>query len=178
MDPGVRPARPIAVLERQATRRDPELVPIRHRRMVASPFAFFRGAAAIMAHDLANRPVTGLRAQLCGDAHLVNFGVFDTPERAHVFDINDFDETLPGPWEWDVRRLTASIEVAGRDLGLGRSARRRAVLAAVAGYREQMHIRRDGQPRGPLRAPVGVRRPRTLRLARKQQDLRASTAVS
>jgi uncharacterized protein (DUF2252 family) len=131
---------PIAVLERQATRRDPDLVPIRHRRMAASPFAFFRGAAAIMADDLADSPVTGLRAQLCGDAHLVNFGVFDTPERSHVFDINDFDETLPGPWEWDVKRLAASIEVAGRDLGLGRSDRRRAVLAAAAGYREQMHV--------------------------------------
>lgn len=130
---------PIAILEHQAARRDPELVPIRHRRMAASPFAFFRGAAAIMASDLADSTVTGLRVQLCGDAHLVNFGIFDTPERSHVFDINDFDETLPGPWEWDVKRLAASIEIAARDLGLPRSDRRSAVTAAVAAYREQMN---------------------------------------
>lgn len=129
---------PILILERQAARRDPSLVPIRHRRMAASPFAFFRGAAAIMAHDLADSTVTGLHVQLCGDAHLVNFGIFDTPERAHVFDINDFDETLPGPWEWDVKRLAASVEIAGRDLGLDPSARRRAVTAAVRSYRERM----------------------------------------
>jgi uncharacterized protein (DUF2252 family) len=129
---------PIAVLQRQAERRDPALVPIRHRRMAASAFAFFRGAAAIMAQDLADTPVTGLRAQLCGDAHLVNFGIFDTPERAHVFDINDFDETLPGPWEWDVKRLAASVEIAARDLDLARRDRRRAVTETVRAYREQM----------------------------------------
>lgn len=129
---------PISLLERQAARRDPELVPIRHRRMAASPFAFFRGAASVMAHDLADSPVTGLRVQLCGDAHLVNFGVFDTPERSHVFDINDFDETLPGPWEWDVKRLAASIEIAARDLGLDRTDRRGAVVSASRAYREQM----------------------------------------
>jgi uncharacterized protein (DUF2252 family) len=127
------------VLERQAARRDPGLVPIRHRRMAASAFAFFRGAAGVMAHDLSETPVTGLRAQLCGDAHLVNFGIFDTPERSHVFDINDFDETLPGPWEWDVKRLAASVEVAARDLDLTGSDRHRAVKAAVGSYREQMH---------------------------------------
>lgn len=129
---------PIAILEHQAAVRDPTLVPIRHRRMAASPFAFFRGAAGIMANDLSDSVVTGLRAQLCGDAHLVNFGIFDTPERAHVFDINDFDETLPGPWEWDVKRLAASIEVAGRDLVLERSQRRAAVIAAIGAYRKQM----------------------------------------
>jgi len=129
---------PIDVLVHQAARRDPSLVPIRHRRMAASPFAFFRGAAGIMAHDLSGTAVTGLRAQLCGDAHLVNFGIFDTPERSHVFDINDFDETLPGPWEWDVKRLAASIEVAGRDLGLHPDERRAAVTAAVRAYREQL----------------------------------------
>jgi uncharacterized protein (DUF2252 family) len=106
--------------------------------MAASPFAFFRGGAAIMASDLSDSTVTGLRVQLCGDAHLVNFGIFDTPERAHVFDINDFDETLPGPWEWDVKRLAASIEVAARDLRLDRRDRRRVVTAAVAAYRKQM----------------------------------------
>lgn len=129
---------PLTVLEHQAARRDPALVPIRHRRMAASAFAFYRGAAAIMAQDLSDSVVTGLRAQLCGDAHLVNFGIFDTPERGHVFDLNDFDETLPGPWEWDVKRLGASIEVAARDLGLGRGDRRRAVTAAIRSYRTQM----------------------------------------
>jgi uncharacterized protein (DUF2252 family) len=129
---------PIAVLEHQAARRDPALVPIRHHRMAASAFAFFRGAAGVMAHDLSETPVTGLRAQLCGDAHLVNFGIFDTPERSHVFDINDFDETLPGPWEWDVKRLAASVEVAARDLGLPAHDRRRAVTAAMRSYRTQM----------------------------------------
>jgi uncharacterized protein (DUF2252 family) len=131
---------PIALLEQQAARREPSLVPIRHRRMAASAFAFFRGSAAVMAHDLADSAVTGLRAQLCGDAHLVNFGIFDTPERSHVFDINDFDETLPGPWEWDVKRLAASVEVAARDLGLADHERRRAVTATIRAYREQMAV--------------------------------------
>jgi uncharacterized protein (DUF2252 family) len=134
------PDRPDAleILQRQATTRDAALVPLRYSRMAASAFAFFRGAAAIMASDLSTTPVTGLRAQLCGDAHLANFGIFDTPERSHLFDINDFDETLPGPWEWDVKRLAASIEVAGRDLGFDRAARRSAVLACVAAYRMRM----------------------------------------
>lgn len=136
--PGATRGDPIALLEWQAASRDPGLVPIRHFRMAQSPFAFFRGTAAIMAADLAATPVSGLRAQLCGDAHLVNFGVYDTPERAHVFDINDFDETLEGPWEWDLKRLAASIEVAGRDLDFSSGERRSAVLAAVAEYREQM----------------------------------------
>jgi len=129
---------PISMLEWQATKRDPALVPIRHARMAASAFAFFRGSAAIMAGDLASTPITGLRAQLCGDAHLVNFGLFDTPERVHVFDINDFDETLPGPWEWDLARLAASIEIAGRDLGFAGGDRRAAVVSAVGEYRSQM----------------------------------------
>ena len=128
----------VGVLQRQEAKRDPSLIPLRHGRMVASAFAFFRGGAAIMAGDLATTPVTGLRAQLCGDAHLANFGIFDTPERSHLFDINDFDETLPGPWEWDVKRLAASVEVAGRDLGFGPADRRAAVLATAAGYRTRM----------------------------------------
>ena len=128
----------LAILARQAASRDAALVPLRYGRMAASPFAFFRGAAAIMASDLSMTPVTGLRAQLCGDAHLANFGIFDTPERSHLFDINDFDETLPGPWEWDVKRLAASIEVAGRDLGFAKAERRTAVLACVAAYRARM----------------------------------------
>ena len=101
--------------------------------MAGSPFAFYRGGAAIMAADLATTRASGLRAQLCGDAHLVNFGVFDTPERSHVFDINDFDETLPGPWEWDVKRLAASVEIAARDLGFDKQQRTSAVKSAVAG---------------------------------------------
>jgi uncharacterized protein (DUF2252 family) len=128
----------VSVLEHQARKRDQELVPLRNGRMAASAFAFFRGGAGVMAGDLATTRSSGLRAQLCGDAHLVNFGIFDTPERAHVFDINDFDETLPGPWEWDVKRLAASVDVAGRDLGLNRSQRRAAVLACVASYRSRM----------------------------------------
>jgi uncharacterized protein (DUF2252 family) len=129
---------PVSVLERQASARDSALVPLRHGRMAGSAFAFYRGGAAIMAADLATTRSSGLRAQLCGDAHLVNFGIFDTPERAHVFDINDFDETLEGPWEWDVKRLAASVEVAARDLGLRKPERNAAVRACVGGYRERM----------------------------------------
>jgi uncharacterized protein (DUF2252 family) len=106
--------------------------------MVKTPFAFYRGAAAIMAADLAPTPVTGLRAQLCGDAHLANFGGFAAPDRELVFDLNDFDETIPGPWEWDVKRLAASFAVAGRDRGLERPDRREAILATVRAYRDAM----------------------------------------
>ena len=108
---------PVALLEEQAGSRVPELVPIRYGRMLVSPFTFYRGAALIMAADLAATPRSGLNAQICGDAHLSNFGVFASPERQLMFDINDFDETLPGPWEWDVKRLAASFEIAGRDRG-------------------------------------------------------------
>src|SRR5690349_22539533 len=106
--------------------------------MLVSPFTFFRGAALPMAADLAATPASGLRVQLCGDAHLSNFGVFGTPERRLVFDVNDFDETLPGPWEWDVKRLAASLEVHGRDRGFAPDDRRAIVLAAVREYREEM----------------------------------------
>ncbi|MCU0270143.1 MAG: DUF2252 domain-containing protein [Acidimicrobiales bacterium] len=129
---------PVDLLERQAEQRIPELIPIRHGRMLQSPFAFFRGGAAIMAADLAGTPVSGLRAQLCGDAHLLNFGIFDTPERSLVFGLNDFDETLPGPFEWDVKRLAASMEIAGRDLGFDVAQREEAVRATVRSYRESM----------------------------------------
>lgn len=129
---------PVDVLERQAEQRAPDLNPIRYGRMIESPFAFFRGSAAIMAADLAGTPVAGLRSQLCGDAHLLNFGIFDTPERSLVFGLNDFDETLPGPVEWDVKRLAASVEVAGRDLGFSASQREAAVLASARAYRESM----------------------------------------
>ncbi len=128
----------VAILTGQDATRVPELVPIRHGRMLVSPFTFYRGAAAIMAADLAGTPDTGLRVQACGDAHLSNFGGFAAPDRRLVFDVNDFDETTPGPWEWDVKRLAASIEVAGRDLGLGRGVRRAIVAASVREYREAM----------------------------------------
>src|SRR4051812_38850711 len=129
---------PVVVLRRQARRRVPELVPIRHGRMLASPFAFFRGAAAVMAADLASTPVTGIRVQPCGDAHLANFGGYAAPDRKLVFDLNDFDETLPGPWEWDVKRLAASVAVEARDLGFGVDDRRAATTRAVLAYRETM----------------------------------------
>jgi len=111
-------------------------VPVWYGRMLASPFGYFRGAALAMAADLAATPVSGLEVQACGDAHLSNFGVYASPERALVFDLNDFDETLPGPWEWDVKRLAASLEVAGRENGYGRGQRRKIVTAAVRRYRE------------------------------------------
>jgi uncharacterized protein (DUF2252 family) len=130
---------PVALLEEQAASRVPELVPIRYGRMAASPFAFFRGAAYVMASDLAGTPRSGIRVQLCGDAHLSNFGGFASPERELVFDVNDFDETLPGPWEWDVKRLGASIAVAGRERGFTAKQRRDAVGATVREYREAMH---------------------------------------
>ncbi len=129
---------PIAILERQAEPRVAELLPIRYGRMAASPFAFFRGAAAVMAADLAPTPVSGLRVQACGDAHLSNFGAFAAPDRRLVFDLNDFDESLPGPWEWDVKRLGASFAIAARENGLGRKPRVQIVRTVVRAYREAM----------------------------------------
>ncbi len=124
---------PVGLLLGQAESRVPELVPVRHGRMLVSPFTFYRGAALPMAADLATTPASGLRVQLCGDAHLSNFGAFASPERRLVFDVNDFDETLPGPFEWDVKRLAASLAVAGRDNGFPAKARRKIVLAAAEG---------------------------------------------
>jgi uncharacterized protein (DUF2252 family) len=129
---------PVKLLEGQAKSRVPELVPIRYGRMLASPFTFFRGAAAIMAMDLAKTPDSGLRVQACGDAHLSNFGVFAAPDRRLVVDVNDFDETLPGPWEWDLKRLAASFEIAGRDREFSAKETRAAVLRAVREYRQAM----------------------------------------
>ena len=129
---------PVAQLEQQAESRVPELVPIRYGRMLVSPFAYFRGAALPMASDLADTPCTGLVVQACGDAHLSNFGIFASPERKFLFDVNDFDETLPGPWEWDVKRLAASLEVAGRGNGFSRKQRRRIVTSSTRMYRETM----------------------------------------
>ena len=129
---------PVDLLETQARDRIQELMPIRYGRMMASPFAFMRGAAIIMAQDLARTQKTSIQAQLCGDAHLLNFGAYASPERALLFDLNDFDETLPGPWEWDVKRLAASFVVAGRDNGFDATACRDAARASVASYRQRM----------------------------------------
>ncbi|WP_229844716.1 DUF2252 domain-containing protein [Streptomyces cinnamoneus] len=131
-------ADPVEVLEGQSADRVPELVPIRYGRMLQSPFSFYRGAAALMAADLGTQPSTGIEAQLCGDAHLLNFGLFASPERHLVFDLNDFDETLPGPWEWDVKRLAVSLAVAGRENAFPAKRRRRVVRTAVQSYREAM----------------------------------------
>src|SRR5579864_5628531 len=129
---------PIGLLEQQAKTRVPELVPVRWGRMMVSPFTYYRGAALPMASDLATTPVSGLTVQACGDAHLSNFGVFGSAERRLVFDVNDFDETLPGPWEWDVKRLAASMEVAARDSGFPGKKRRQIVSSTVGRYREAM----------------------------------------
>ena len=129
---------PITLLEEQAKTRVPELVPVRWGRMMVSPFTYYRGAALPMASDLATTPVSGLTVQACGDAHLSNFGVFGSAERRLVFDVNDFDETLPGPWEWDVKRLAASMEVAARSNGFSGKQRRKIVAATVASYRQAM----------------------------------------
>ncbi len=130
--------RPIKLLERQAATRVPELVPVRYGRMLVSPFTFYRGAALIMAQDLARTPRSGMNVQCCGDAHLSNFGVFASPDRRLVFDINDFDETHPGPWEWDVKRLAVSMLIAARDNGFSARDQDRSVLAAVSQYRAAM----------------------------------------
>ena len=129
---------PVTLLERQAETRVPELVPIRYGRMLVSPFTFYRGAALIMAQDLGPTPRSGLNVQCCGDAHLSNFGVFASPERRLVFDVNDFDETLPGPWEWDVKRLAVSMLVAARDNGYRTKDEERIVLGTIARYRTAM----------------------------------------
>ncbi|MGW7208996.1 DUF2252 domain-containing protein [Streptomyces sp. NPDC054837] len=130
---------PVAVLERQGRDRLPELLPIRYGRMTASPFAFLRGAAAVMAADLAAQPRTGLTVQLCGDAHLLNFGLYASPERSLLFDLNDFDETFPGPFEWDVKRLAASVVVAARENGHSEAKAHRAAVEATAAYRTSIH---------------------------------------
>jgi uncharacterized protein (DUF2252 family) len=137
-EPSSTRADPVELLQEQAKTRVPELVPIRYGRMLVSPFTFYRGAAMIMAHDLAGTPRSGLTVQCCGDAHLSNFGVFASPERELVFDVNDFDETLPGPWEWDVKRLSASMLIAAEDDGFPAKDCDRIVLDAVGSYRSAM----------------------------------------
>jgi uncharacterized protein (DUF2252 family) len=129
---------PVGLLEQQNRTREPDLVPVRHGRMMVSPFTFYRGAAKIMAVDLKDTPVAGLRAQLCGDAHLSNFGMFASPERRLMFDLNDFDETLPGPFEYDVKRMAASFLIAGRNNGFAKADARAAAMASVTAYREAM----------------------------------------
>jgi uncharacterized protein (DUF2252 family) len=136
--PAVDRSDPLGLLEEQSCSRLPHLVPLRYERMAVSPFTFLRGSAVVMAQDLAATPVTGIQVQVCGDAHLSNFGIYATPERNQVFDVNDFDETLPGPWEWDIKRFAASIVVAGRSNGFPAATNRRAVLNGVQSYREHM----------------------------------------
>jgi uncharacterized protein (DUF2252 family) len=184
------PRDPVGILREQDESRLSELVPRRYERMLASPFTFFRGAAALMAADLAQAPAAGLEAQLCGDAHLSNFGTFSAPDRRLVFDCNDFDETCRGPFEWDVKRLAASIAVAGRERGFGKAERRRAVVSSAAAYRRSMrtfaamrnidvwYSRLDVEPAlGGLRSQVGKRRyrqiERNLDKARSKDSLRA-----
>ena len=137
-EPDPQRADPVAQLQQSNAHRLPDLVPVRYARMSASPFAFLRGSAEVMAHDLARTPVTGMSVQASGDAHLANFGVFATPERRLVFDVNDFDETLPAPWEWDVKRLAASIAVAARNLCIAAPTQRCVVEGAMRAYRERM----------------------------------------
>ncbi len=134
---------PVSLLERQAEARVPDLVPIRYGRMLVSPFTFFRGAALIMASDLATTPCSGLTAQICGDAHLSNFGLFASPERAMMFDVNDFDETLPGPWEWDLKRLAASVVIAGRDQNFSKKDCATAAREVGSMYRREMRSLAD-----------------------------------
>ena len=186
---------PLEILRRQDESRVPELVPIRYGRMLVSPFTFFRGAAAIMAADLARTPATGFTVQLCGDAHLSNFGVFSAPDRRLVFDCNDFDETCPGPFEWDVKRLAASVVVAGRERGFDRRERRRVALATVGAYRRSMrgfaamrnldvwYSRLDVEPAvEALRPQLDERRlrrlERNLAKARSKDSLRALGKLS
>ena len=152
---------PVGLIIGQAATRVPELVPIRHGRMLASPFTFYRGAALPMAADLSRTPSSGLRVQLCGDAHLSNFGVFGAPDRRLVFDLNDFDETLPGPFEWDVKRFAASLAVAGRDIGLSAKDRKTLVRHGVGAYRTGMAgLHREEAARRLVRPPRHRGRPR------------------
>ena len=129
---------PIELLKESNQDRIPESVPIRYGRMLPNPFAFLRGSAGLMASDLATTPTTGLRVQACGDCHLLNFGLFATPERNLIFDINDFDETLPAPWEWDVKRLAVSFAVAIRDIKLSEKQAQAAAIECVRAYRERL----------------------------------------
>lgn len=182
------PARrePVGILEETNRTRLPDLVPVRYGRMLASPFAFFRGAAAVMAEDLASSPVTDVRLQACGDAHIGNFGVFGSPERNLVFDVNDFDETLPAPWEWDIKRLAVSVALAARNLQITGQACQASVIDSVRAYREGM---RALARLGPLDvwydridvkqvlAIAAERRAKELRHALREDKIRQRTAL-
>src|SRR5207244_2391605 len=184
-------ADPVTLLEQQALSRVPDLVPIRHGRMLASPFTFYRGAALIMAADLAPTPVSGVTVQLCGDAHLSNFGLFGTPERQMIFDINDFDETLPGPWEWDVKRLAASFYVAGRCNGFKESDCEEAARSCGRAYRRwmreysEMHLLDVWYSRVDAESALAIFRQsgrknlaRQLQKARQNNTLQALTKIA
>jgi uncharacterized protein (DUF2252 family) len=188
-DPGGRD--PVAILRAQGVDRVVELLPIRYGRMASSPFSFFRGAAAVMAHDLASSPTTGLIVQACGDAHLANLGIFATPERNVVFDLNDFDETIPGPWEWDLERLAASFEVAARHRRMSVSRRRTVVTTLVRSYAAKLrqlaamshldvwysHIPFESIVDG-LDAPLRTRAERELRKAQRKDRFRAQERLT
>jgi uncharacterized protein (DUF2252 family) len=156
--PAARRADPVAQLIESSKGRVPELIPIRYGRMMASPFTFYRGTANIMAADLATTPSTGITVQACGDCHLMNFGGFATPERRIIFDINDFDETMPGPWEWDVKRLAASMVLAARSNGFSKADQKDAALASVRGYRERMAEFADMTPLGVWYSRIDLER--------------------
>jgi uncharacterized protein (DUF2252 family) len=187
---------PIAILEAQEEDRLQELVPLRHERMAASPFAYYRGTPAVMAFDLASTPDSGIMVQVSGDAHLANFGLYASPERQLVFDANDFDETLPGPWEWDVKRLATSVVIAGRTNGFSASHNRAATMATVRSYRQwtaryagmrlldvwyetitDADITQAGEASGRLSGSKGVTRRKQLEKvfskARQRDDMRA-----
>ena len=166
---------PVGLLLSQAASRVPELVPVRHGRMLVSPFTFYRGAALPMAADLAATPASGLRVQLCGDAHLSNFGAFASPERNLVFDVNDFDETLPGPFEWDVKRLAASLAVAARDNGFpAKAGRKIAVAAAEALPHRDARVRGADLPGRLVRAPGHRAGPRRVQVPGQGEKVQGS----
>ena len=182
---------PVGLLQDQDATREPDLVPVRHGRMLVSPFTFYRGAAKIMAADLAATPTAGLDVQLCGDAHLSNFGAFASPERELLFDVNDFDETLPGPFEYDVKRLAASVTIAGRNNGFSKADTKAATLASVAAYREAMagfaqmgrlevwyaHLTEDELLQGIRSAAKGATTKRQTKAARRAEKRAKKTAA-
>jgi uncharacterized protein (DUF2252 family) len=182
---------PVVLLQDQDATREPDLVPVRHGRMLVSPFTFYRGAAKIMAADLAATPTAGLDVQLCGDAHLSNFGAFASPERELLFDVNDFDETLPGPFEYDVKRLAASFTIAGRNNGFSKAHTRAATLASVAAYREAMagfaqmgrlevwyaHLTEDELLQGIRRAAKGATTKKQTKATRRAEKRAKKTAA-
>ncbi|MGZ4691177.1 MAG: DUF2252 domain-containing protein [Acidimicrobiia bacterium] len=169
---------PIVQLEVSNRRRVQDLVPVRYGRMLVSPFAFLRGSAVVMANDLAGTPTTGVRVQVCGDAHLANFGVFATPERNLFFDVNDFDETLPGPWEWDVKRLAVSVGVAAANLGIAQPMNGQIVREAVQAYRRRMAELAQLGPLDVWYDRIDVNRVLDIARERKAKDLKRALRVA